>query len=86
MAQTGEWNRHQHDFPCKDMENHEEFVGKPLMIGEEARYKGGCHNGQYDIIGSRGHELDFRRYKSSDKEEDTAGNDDNRHKISHPVR
>ena len=86
MAQTGEWNRHQHDFTCQDVEYHKELIGKPLVIGEKACNKGGRHNGQYDIIGSRSHELNFRRYKSSDKEEDTAGNDNNRHYISHNIR
>ena len=85
MAQAGEWNRHQHDFTCQDMEKYEEFVGKPLMIGEESCNKGGGHNGQYEIIGSRGHELNLRGYKSSDKKKKTAPNDDNRRKISHPV-
>ena len=85
MAQTGEWNRHQHDFTCQDMENHKGFVCKPLMVGEESCNKGGYHNGQYHIIGSGGHELNLRGYYSSDKKEDTAGNDDHRHKISHSL-
>ncbi len=86
MAQTRKWNRYQHNLTSQDVEDHEVLVGKPLMIGKEARNKGGCHNGQYDIIGSRSYELDFRGYKPSDKEEDSTANDDDRHKISHTFR